>query len=222
MNEPEQPQKDDEVEISNLDPSPTPLSRTPRFSPRRRTLIVILLNTLLIVTLILIQVNTVPIHNLVSSVFVRPTPVPTSVVIKGPTSGLFPTFPTFPTHARLGAPDCNPPSPLDPSNLGILEAPGTTPTRNLWTLFLGGIPVAKNDNKIVWRIDTQFVATPAIIGLGPNGQHLLPISMDEHGGSDWNRPGVEWGTVFNFPVTGCWDLHVKQGTMVGDVWIVVS
>ncbi len=217
--EPEQPQKDEEVEISNLDPSPTPLTRTPRFSARQRTLIVISLNALLIVALVLILVNTAPVHNLIGSVFARPTPVPTSAVIKGPTSVL---FPTFPSHARLGAPGCNPPSPLDPSNFGLPEAPGTAPARNLWVLFVNGIPAANSDNKIVWRIDTQFVHTPDIIGLGPNGQHLQPLSIDEHSGSDWNRPGVEWGTVFNFPVKGCWDLHVAAGTPVGDVWIVVS
>jgi len=37
----------------------------------------------------------------------------------------------------LGAPGCHPPSPLDTSNTGDPEAPGTTPARDLWSLFLG-------------------------------------------------------------------------------------
>lgn len=218
--EPEQPQKDDEVEISNLDPSSSLPSRKPRFSPRQRTLIIILLNALLILALVLILVNTAPVRELVSSVFIRPTPVPSPIVTRGPLSVL---FPTYPANARLGGPGCLPPSPLDPSNVGIPEAPGTTPARDLWALFLGGIPVvANNENKIVLRMGAHFQEQPHVIGLGPRGQHLLPIFLDEHSGSDWDRPGDEWGVVFNFPVAGCWDVHVTSGTTAGDVWIVVS
>ncbi len=217
---PEQPQKDDEIEISNLDSSLSSPSRKPRFAPRQCMLIVILLNALLILVLVLILINTASIHELVNSVFVRPTPVPSPVITRWPSSVL---FPTFPANARLGLPGCLPPSPLDPSNAGIPEAPGTTPARDLWALFLGGIPVVtNNENKIALRIGDHFQEPPHVVAIGPGGQHLPPISFDEHGGSSWNRPGVEWGAVFIFPVKGCWDVHVTSGTTVGDVWIVVS
>jgi hypothetical protein len=217
--EPEQPQKDSEVEIGNLDPSPPSPARKPRFSPRRRMLFIILLNSLLILALVLILVNTASVRELVSSVFVHPTPVPSPVVTRGPSSVL---FPTFPANARLGGPGCLPPSPLDPSNAGIPEAPGTTPARDLWALFLSGIPVAKNENKIALRVGVHFQEPPHVVEIGPDGQHISPLSFDEHESSSWNRPGVEWGAVFIFPVKGCWDVHVTGGTTVGDVWIVVS
>lgn len=217
--ESDQPQKDGEIEISDLDSSPSP-ARKSRFAPRQRVLIVILLNCLLILALVLILVNTVSVRELVNTVFIRPTPVPSPIVTRGLSSVL---FPTFPADARLGGPGCLPPSPLDPSNAGIPEAPGTTPARDLWALFLGGIPVVtNNENKIALRIGDHFQEPPHVVGIGPSGQHLPPISFDEHGGSSWNRPGVEWGAVFIFPVKGCWDIHVTGGTTVGDVWIVVS
>ena len=216
--EPEQPQKDDEVEMSDLDSSPAPLSRKPRFSARQRTLIVILLNALLILALVLILVNTTSVHGLLNFVFIRPTSVPSPVVTRKLPP---PVFPTISSIITLGGPGCHPPSSLHESNVGVPEAAGTTPTRDLWALFLGGIPTIKNDNKIVWRIGDHFQEPPHVIGFGPSGQHLLPLSMDEHSGSNWDRTGIEWSTLFNFPVAGCWDLHVTGGTTTGDIWIVV-
>ncbi len=50
---------------------------------------------------------------------------------------------------RLGAPGCHPPSPLDTSNLGFLEARGTATGTQLWALFLGGVPPAGTEIKII-------------------------------------------------------------------------
>jgi hypothetical protein len=50
---------------------------------------------------------------------------------------------------------------------------------------------------------------------------LLPV-LEKHGGSNWARPGTEWGTAFKFPTAGCWDLHVTGGKTVGDVWVIIS
>ncbi|MEO8972677.1 MAG: hypothetical protein ABI406_13890, partial [Ktedonobacteraceae bacterium] len=124
--EPEQPQKDGEIEISNLDSSPPSPARKPRFSPRQRMLIVILLNSLLILALVLILVNTASVRELISPDFMRPTSVPSPSVTGGSPQ---PSFPTASSNARLGDPGCSPPSPLDKSNTGIPEALGTTPAR---------------------------------------------------------------------------------------------
>jgi len=145
------------------------------------------------------------------------TPAPS--VPKGSSQASSPTVSPTPT---LGARGCHPPSPLDRSNLGFPEAQGTTLALDLWSLFLGGIPAVKEWGKIIWRIGASFQDTPHIVGLGPHGLHLLPLFLERHAGSDWDRPGGEWGTAFNFPAAGCWDLHVTGGTTVGDVWIVIS
>jgi len=123
---------------------------------------------------------------------------------------------------KLGGPDCHPPSPLVVSNIGYPEARGTATGTTLWVLFEGGIPPVKTDAKLIWRLGTGFHEPLHIVGLGPQGLRLLPLFLQEHGGSNWNRPGNEWGTGFHFPLAGCWDLHVTGETAVGDVWIVIS
>ena len=123
---------------------------------------------------------------------------------------------------KLGGPECHPPSPLDVSNTGYPEAPGTATGTTLWVLFEGSIPAVKSDAKLIWRLGTGFHDPLNISGLGPGGLRLLPLFLQEHSGSNWIRPGNEWGTGFNFPVAGCWDLQVTGGTAVGDVWVVLS
>ena len=76
--------------------------------------------------------------------------------------------------------------------------------------------------KIIWRIADSSPGPLQIVALGPHGLRVLPFFLARHNGSNWYHPGAEYGTGFNFPVAGCWDLHVTDGTVVGDVWIIVS
>jgi len=130
--------------------------------------------------------------------------------------------PTSSPLPRLGAPGCHPPSPLDASNLGFPEAQGTATGTQLWALFEGGVPPASTEIKIIWRATDVSTQQFHVVALGPRGLHVRPLFGPElHAGSDWQRPGGEWGTGFRFPVAGCWDLHVTDEGTVGDVWIVV-
>jgi hypothetical protein len=52
-------------------------------------------------------------------------------------------------------------------------------------------------------------APPA--GLGP----------DAHLGSNWDKPGDEWGAGYVFTAPGCWDLRAIRGHATADVWIRV-
>src|SRR5215469_10336198 len=63
--------------------------------------------------------------------------------------------PTASPAPKLGGPGCHPPSPLDTSNIGFLEAQGTTASMDLWALFLG-FPSVGNEGKIIWRMDFSF------------------------------------------------------------------
>ncbi len=147
------------------------------------------------------------------------TSAPASSITKGP---LHTSSPTASPMPRLGAPGCHPPSALDTSNLGFLEARGTATGTQLWALFLGGVPTVGFDIKIIWRATDVSTQQFHVIALGPRGLHVRPLfGPDFHSGSDWRRPGGEWGTGFRFLVAGCWDLHVTDEDAVGDVWIVV-
>lgn len=133
-----------------------------------------------------------------------------------------PSLTISPTRTpKLGAPGCKPPSPIDKSNLTFPEIQGTTPGMDIWALLLG-IPSAKEEGKIIWKIGASFHEPIHIVGLGPGGLQIQPLFLEKHTGSDWNRLGNELGTGFKFPVAGCWNLHVIGGSTVGDVWLIIS
>src|SRR5229473_3087876 len=76
--------------------------------------------------------------------------------------------------APLGSPGCHPPSPLDTTSIGGPEAPGTTPARDLWSLFLGGVPPVNEYGKIIWRDGESFQDPIQVVALGPQGERLQP------------------------------------------------
>ena len=81
-------------------------------------------------------------------------------------------------------------------------------------------PLANSEVKIVWRMTGS--GTFNIVAISPSGMKVPPSQgPSEHLGSNWNRPGDEWGTVFIFPVAGCWDLHATRDNAFGDVWLKV-
>ncbi len=128
--------------------------------------------------------------------------------------------PTQSPKPSVGAPHCHPQSPITSSTLGIPEVRGTTSgNTELWALLFQSL-VAKQEVKIVWRMtgngDMQVVAQ------GPYGESVRPKWLTPHDGSNWNRPGAEWGTGFILPGSGCWDFHVSRGDASGDVWVLVK
>ncbi len=124
--------------------------------------------------------------------------------------------------ARLGAPGCHPPSPSDTAAIGgIPEVQGTATGGSLWALFFNWPIHPREDVKIVWRM--TGVADFNLVVQGPHGMHIRPLFGPVwHGSSNWSRPGAEWGTGYNFPIPGCWDLHATRGTVSGDVWLLVQ
>ncbi|RKR90201.1 hypothetical protein BDK92_4569 [Micromonospora pisi] len=91
------------------------------------------------------------------------------------------------------------------------EVPGGGPGTTLWALlFLTTDELtADRDTKIVWRMtgtgDLTMRAT------GPAGAEVTPIwGPTGHSGSNWKRPGDEWGTGWHFPTPGCWTVHASR------------
>jgi hypothetical protein len=57
------------------------------------------------------------------------------------------------------------------------------------------------------------------------GKGIPPVRDPQpHGlnGSNWNHPGYEVATGFNFPHSGCWDIHVARSDVEGDLWIEIT
>jgi hypothetical protein len=130
------------------------------------------------------------------------------------------TTPTTTTQQVVGAPDCKPPSAIHNTTTGMPESQGVGQGMEVWTLWFNDL-VATHDQKIVWRITGS--GNPQFTTTGPHGEKARVVfGPEEHGGSNWHHNGDEWGTGFNFPVSGCWNLHVTRGQATGDVWAMLK
>lgn len=121
--------------------------------------------------------------------------------------------------------NCLPPSPLESNSAGgFPEVQGAASGGQLWGLIMAneGLPLqASSDIKIVWRMTGSGSLT--ITTFGPNGATApLTFGREEHSSSNYDRPGDEWGTGFDFPVAGCWQIHAARGDLAGDVWLLIE
>jgi hypothetical protein len=81
----------------------------------------------------------------------------------------------------------------------------------LWALFFGPRVIANQEMKIVWRMTGSGALT--MTAEGPGGRLVKPAwGPEEHGGSNYNRPGDEWGTGWVFPQAGCWTITATRGS----------
>lgn len=120
----------------------------------------------------------------------------------------------------LGARGCHPASSIQTSAIGLPEVQGTSSDASLWLLLFGPTKIG-SDLKIVWRM--TGTGDLHLTAIGPQGQHIAPDwGPEAHSGSNWNRPGDEWGAGFTMPVAGCWDLHASRGNVSGDAWLIFT
>jgi hypothetical protein len=122
----------------------------------------------------------------------------------------------------LGASGCLPPSP---ANAITREARGSD---SLWALLEGGEfgnqraavldGIVGKATKIVWRMSGQ--GDLHLSAIAPSGETIAPAEVRPHDGSNWKRPGDEWGSYFTFLKPGCWQLHAERGNDVGDLWLI--
>jgi hypothetical protein len=100
------------------------------------------------------------------------------------------------------------PSKIQKSENEFLEIQGRMKSDGeLWALLFFETAHINEDEKIVWRITgtgEEFHAQAQ----NEDGTIIKPIWTEYHGGSNWQRPGQEWGTGFNFPEPGCWKVTV--------------
>jgi len=123
----------------------------------------------------------------------------------------------------LGASGCRPASPLTRWQSFLPQVEGTSHGATLWGLlmFPHALPARVGDQeKIVWRMTGTGLLT--LQAIGPDGRHhQLAWGPDAHQGSNWGKPGDEWGAGYVFTAPGCWDLRAIRGHATADVWIRV-
>lgn len=128
-----------------------------------------------------------------------------------------------------GAPGCQPPSPAQAWGNGLVEAKGTAATGEMWVLVFQGV-WARGGNatftgavgrpiKIVWRMTGS--GPLRLAATSPTGTATGPASGPQEQGSNWNRPGDEWGSSFVFAEPGCWQIQASRDSSVADLWIVL-
>ena len=114
---------------------------------------------------------------------------------------------------------CRPTRPSSTSSNGLVEVRGIAQDGQLWALVFDRVPVPTGRKvKIAWR--TTGAGPLRLLALGEHEQVVRPHDLIRHGGSNWDRPGDEWGGYFVFPSDGCWDIQARRGSVTGDVWLV--
>jgi hypothetical protein len=117
-----------------------------------------------------------------------------------------------------------PTTPLTATQQGIELHADTIGNGDVWALLLMGPHIAASrDTKIVWRATGSGAFS--VIAIDSDGTIASPQARPEPhpGGSNWAHPGDEWGTVFDFPQPGCWELSVTRGTsLTATIWLVVT
>ena len=86
----------------------------------------------------------------------------------------------------------------------------------MWALLFFETAQANEEEKIVWRITGESDEFQAH-AQNDEGTVVEPTWIEYHGGSNWQRPGQEWGTGFNFPTPGCWTITVSRGETTGEI-----
>jgi hypothetical protein len=116
---------------------------------------------------------------------------------------------------------CQAPAAIAASSIGIPEAEGRGSALSLWALFFVDPVTVERRVKIAWRVTGSGIFR--VTALSPSGLRIKPLTDPvAHTGSNWQRPGDEWGTFFVFPARGCWDLRVSRGDASADLWIDVK
>jgi hypothetical protein len=135
----------------------------------------------------------------------------------------------------LGASGCNPASPRNRDQTAPFaqsEIFGTAVGAQLWALA-GSAGTSLSDpatatldgvvgklEKIIFRMTSGVPTT--FYAVAPDGTRVPPAwGPDPHLGSNWNRPGAEWGAGFVFTQPGCWQIHAGSEPAQGDLWFSV-
>ena len=88
-------------------------------------------------------------------------------------------------------------------------------------MFPHPLPARTGDQeKIVWRMTGPGLLR--LEAIAPGGELYRPVwGPDPLEGSNWDKPGDEWGAGYVFTVPGCWDLRAIRDRVSADVWLRV-
>jgi len=127
-------------------------------------------------------------------------------------------------QAVQGAAGCDSASPITATPSLGPEVRGSGDNATLYGLIMAQTPMpvhADEDAKIVWRMTGSGPLQLSTVS--PEGTAVaLQWAPEAHGGSNYDRPGEEWGAGNLFPTAGCWRLHAQRTTGSADLWLEVA
>jgi hypothetical protein len=131
---------------------------------------------------------------------------------------------TSPNQAAQGAAGCDPASPITSTPSLGPEVQGSGDNATLSGLIMAQKPMpvrVDEDVKIVWRMTGSGPLQLSTVS--PEGTAVaLQWGPEAHTGSNYDRPGNEWGAGYLFTTAGCWHLHAQRTTGSADVWLEVA
>ena len=114
-------------------------------------------------------------------------------------------------------------SPGDDVRIGPgRELRADSTTMETWALLWEPSPWKPGQEvKVVWR--TTGTGAFRVVAVGPSSQQVPPVTgPTQHFGSNWDRPGDEWGTVFRLDQPGRWRLQVSRGSATASLVLMVG
>lgn len=120
---------------------------------------------------------------------------------------------------------CDHPSRFDTApGVGGPEVIGSGSGARLWGLIMARHfpPVAsKAIVKIVWRM--TGTGKLKHVGYTFHGENIpLAWGPTLHGGSNYTRPGIEWGAGYRFTKPGCYRLIARRARGTAAVWLRIK
>lgn len=122
----------------------------------------------------------------------------------------------------LGAPGCDPPSPL----LGV-ETQGTPDEQvtSAFNQFQGVDPTRLRADSTTIKLAVRLDGVEDLKAMlrSPAGdERALDWGPEVHLSSNYARPGEEWGTGFSFATPGCWELVLERDKGSASFWFEVA
>jgi hypothetical protein len=128
-----------------------------------------------------------------------------------------------PSQGPTAAAGCSPASPIRTGGMGP-EVQGNGQGATLYGLIMLATPLpirTGQEVKIVWRMTGS--GPLRLSATSPQGRAVaLRWGPEPHGGSNYERPGEEWGAGYLFGSAGCWHLRAQRTQGSADVWLRVQ
>jgi hypothetical protein len=125
------------------------------------------------------------------------------------------------TLEQPGGPGCEPESPQAGSSETIATS---TSSMVGWGIIFAPRPIPVGlQTKMVFRLSGDGEGFSAV-ATHEDGTRIEPDwGPNDHGfdGSNYGRPGHEWGYAFTFPHAGCWNITLSQGDETVETWFRV-